>query len=142
MDFLLILLAIGGLVVAGVMLLLASRASRMERESDERVQTLQALATGSVLFAAEPFDEFTSAPLASDTVAEFTSMPSATDAFDEFDDERIDSPSTLGADDAPPVVPSATFERPANAYPFVMTVPEGARRILGSFDRAQQGSRT
>ena len=51
MDFLLIVLGIGGLVFAGVMLLLASRASRMERESDARVHTLHALATGSVLFA-------------------------------------------------------------------------------------------
>ena len=53
MDFLLIVLAIGGLVVAGVMLVLASRTARMERESDARVQTLQTLATGSVLFADE-----------------------------------------------------------------------------------------
>ena len=51
MDFLLVVLGIGGLVFAGVMLVLASRASRMERESDARVQTLQAMATGSVLFA-------------------------------------------------------------------------------------------
>ena len=55
MDFLLIVLGIGGLVFAGVMLVLASRASRMQRESDERVHTLQALATGSVLFAADEF---------------------------------------------------------------------------------------
>lgn len=47
MDFLLIVLGIGGLVFAGVMLVLASRASRMERESDARVQTLQALAIGN-----------------------------------------------------------------------------------------------
>jgi len=53
MDFLLIVLAIGGLVFAGVMFVLASRASRMQRESDARVHRLQALATGSVLFADE-----------------------------------------------------------------------------------------
>ena len=51
MDFLLIVLAIGGLVFAGVMLALAARASRMQRESDARVNRLQAMATGSVLFA-------------------------------------------------------------------------------------------
>jgi hypothetical protein len=53
MDFLLILLTIGGLVATGVLLVLASRASRMERESNARVETLQAWATGSVLFAAD-----------------------------------------------------------------------------------------
>ena len=47
MDFLLIVLAIGGLVFAGVMLALASRTSRMQRESDARVDRLQAMATGS-----------------------------------------------------------------------------------------------
>ena len=51
MDFLLIVFTIGGLVFAGVMLVLASRTSRMQRESDARVQRLQAMATGSVLFA-------------------------------------------------------------------------------------------
>ena len=56
MDFLLIVLAIGGLVFAGVMLVLASRTSRMERESDARVQRLQAMATGSVLFAERPIE--------------------------------------------------------------------------------------
>ena len=54
MDLLLIILSIGGLFFAGTMLLLASRASRMERESDARVQELHALATGSVLFAERP----------------------------------------------------------------------------------------
>lgn len=51
MDFLLIVLAIGGLVFAGVMLVLASRTSQMQRESDARVHRLQAMATGSVLFS-------------------------------------------------------------------------------------------
>ena len=53
MDFLLVLLSIGGFVFAIVMLDLAARTKRMERESDERVQTLQAMATGSVLFASD-----------------------------------------------------------------------------------------
>jgi hypothetical protein len=51
MDFLLIVIAIGGFVTAIVMLVLASRANRLQNESDERVDTLQAMATGSVLFA-------------------------------------------------------------------------------------------
>jgi hypothetical protein len=51
MDFLLILVAIGGFVVAIVMLVLASRVNRLQKQSDERVETLEAMATGSVLFA-------------------------------------------------------------------------------------------
>jgi hypothetical protein len=62
MDFLLIVLGIGGLVFAGVMLVLASRSSRMERESEARVHTLQAMATGSVLFAEEA-REWTDGPI-------------------------------------------------------------------------------
>ena len=54
MDFLLIVLAIGGLLVAGLMLALASRAAQMERESDARVEKLQVMATGAVLFAEQP----------------------------------------------------------------------------------------
>lgn len=96
MDFLLIVLAIGGLVFAGVMLVLASRTARMQRESDGRVHRLQALATGSVLFA----------------------------------------------DDAPQPAPALTFQMKADAYPFVMTVPAGAGRVPGSFDRTQPRSRT
>jgi hypothetical protein len=159
MDYLLVLLAIGGAVVAGVMLVLASRASRLERESDARVQALQALATGSVLFAAEPFDEFmptpssagtvealTAAPVATATFDEFLSAPRESDAFDEFDDEASDSPRELVADDAPRAAASVTFERPAPAHPFVMTVPAGGRRPAGSFDRIDlninHGSRT
>ena len=55
MDLLLIFLSIAGVVFAGVMLLLASRTRRMERESDARVHDLQAIATGSVLFASDEF---------------------------------------------------------------------------------------
>ena len=51
MDFLLVILGIGGVVFAGVMLVLAYRVPRLERESDARVERLQTLATGSVLFA-------------------------------------------------------------------------------------------
>jgi hypothetical protein len=110
MDFLLIVLGIGGLVFAGVMLVLASRASRMQRESDARVQRLQAMATGSVLFA----------------------------------DALIEPPSgpvELG-DDVWQPAPAPAFDMMADAHPFVMTVPAGARRVPGgfSFDRTPRRS--
>ena len=110
MDFLLIVLAVSGLVFAGVMLLLASRTSRMQRESDARVHRLQAMATGSVLFA-DPLIEW------------------------------ADGPVELG-DDAPQPAPALTFDMPADAHPFVMTVPAGAGRLPGSFDRNLRRSRT
>jgi hypothetical protein len=156
MDYLLVLLAIGGAVVAGVMLVLASRATRLERESEARVQELQALATGSVLFAAEPFDEFMSTPSAAGAVDGFTSAPVATatvdefmselrvnDPFDEFDDEATGSFAEVGGD-VQRAAASVTFERPAPAHPFVMTVPAGRGRHVGSFDRIDihHGSRT
>ena len=110
MDFLLIVLTIGGLVFAGVMLVLASRTSRMQRESDARVQRLQAMATGSVLFAEGPV---------------------------ELGDEDVE----LGDEVVQPARP-LTFDRPAAAHPFVMTVPAGAGRVAGSFDRTPQRNRT
>ena len=116
MDFLLVLLTIGGLVVGIVMLVLASRTARMERESDARVETLQELATGSVLFASDA-----PAELAADAVT----------SYDDFADEE-----------APPATPSVSFEMPAKAYPFSMTVPAGAGRIGGSFHRTLDRSRT
>ena len=115
MDFLLVLLAIGGLVVGIVMLVLASRTTRMERESDARVEALQEWAAGSVLFA-------------SDAAAE---AGDAASSYDDFADEE-----------APPATPSVSFEMPAKAYPFAMTVPAGAGRIGGSFHRTQDRSRT
>lgn len=110
MDFLLIVLAIGGLVFAGVMLVLASRTSRMERESEARVQTLQALATGLVLFSEPPV-------------------------------EWAKGPVELGDDAAQPA-PAPRFDIPADAHPFVMTVPAGAGRVPGgfSFDRTPRRS--
>jgi hypothetical protein len=114
MDVLLILLAIGGLVVAGVMLVLASRASRMQRESDTRVETLQALATGSVLFAADTVDDFIPVPPAAQAVDEFMSLPLAT-AFDEFNDEAAVLRRESAVEEAPQVDASAPFERPVRA---------------------------
>ena len=114
MDFLLIVLGIGGVVFAGVMLVLASRASRMERESDARVHTLQALATGSVLFS-EPPVEWANGPV-----------------------ELGDDPEQP----APAPAPAPTFDITADAHPFVMTVPAGAGRVPGgfSFDRTPRRS--
>src|SRR5688572_7585142 len=108
MDFLLIVLGIGGVVFAGVMLVLASRASRMERESDERVQTLQTMATGSVLFS-EPPVEWANGPV-------------------ELGDDPVQ----------PAPAPAPTFDITVDAHPFVMTVSAGAGRVPGgfSFDRA------
>ena len=102
MDFLLIVLGIGGVVFAGVMLVLGSRASRMERESEARVHRLQSMATGSVLFA-EPSD---------DPAGEVELV-----------------------DDAPEPAPALTFNMTTDAHPFVMTVPAGAGRGSGSFNR-------
>ena len=113
MDFLLIVLSIGGLVVAGVMLVLASRTARMERESDARVHTLQAMATGSVLFS---------------------------DALYESADEAVELDLKLN-DDAPQPSP-LTVDVTADPYPFVMTVPAGAARGAGSFNRTPRRSQT
>jgi hypothetical protein len=109
MDFLLIVLAIGGLVFAGVMLVLASRASRMQRESDARVHRLQVMATGSVLFG---------------------------DALVEPAD------NVELRDNAPQPAPGPRFDMPADTHPFVMTVPAGAGRGPGSFNRNLFRSRT
>src|SRR5687767_12847465 len=83
MDFLLIVLSIGGLVFAVVMLVLASRASRLQRESDDRVHTLQALATGSVLFAA---DDFVASPAAAVELRDDRRPPAPAPIFDATPD--------------------------------------------------------
>ncbi len=122
MDFLLVLLAVGGLVVAAAMLVLASRTARLERESDARVQELQALATGSVLFADDGVDEFRSAPPDSG-------------AFADFDDEVLDVPVEVAASPSRRVTEQGFgFDRSAGAYPFVLTVPSGGAKVSGSFD--------
>ena len=118
MDFLLSVLAIGGLVFAGVMLVLASRASRMQRESAARVQRLQTMAVGSVLFADEEVDDWAGAT------------------------ELRAADATVFPDDAPEPAPSRISDVATEAYPFVMTVPAGAGRVPGSFDRNQRRSRT
>ena len=114
MDFLLIVLAIGGLVFAGVMLVLASRTSRMQRESDARVQRLQAMATGSVLFAEGP--------------VELGPVELGDDAFE------------LGDAVVRPARP-VTVELTPDAHPFVVTVPAGGGRVPGSFNRTPHRSR-
>ena len=116
MDFLLVVLAIGGLVFALAMLVLASRARRMERESDTRVERLQALATGSVLFTSN-------APV-------------------ELGDDALELRDEAVVLAAPEPAPLVSFDTAATAYPFVMTMPAGAGRVPGSFDRTQRRSRT
>jgi hypothetical protein len=112
MDFLFIVLGIGGLVCAVFMLRLASRASRMEREeSDARVRRLQAMAVGSVLFS-EPIDE----PAGEVELRDDAPMPEPT--------------------------PALVFDRSASAHPFVITVPAGTGRVAGSFHRTSDRSRT
>ena len=126
MDFLLILVAIGGYVVAIVMLVLASRVNRLEKESDERVETLEAMATGSVLFAhaaeADPVFE---------PAMELGALSGSVDlALNEFaDEDEEEAPAPYGVR--------------AAAYPFVMTVPAaaGVGRVQISFDRSRNRSR-
>jgi hypothetical protein len=132
MDFLLIVLAVGGFVVAIVMLLLAVRAKRLQEESDERVDTLEAMATGSVLFASVSPADATPAP------AESPSW--LADDLDFSLDEFADEDELLRGDAIerapPPVAAAASPAAPAAAYPFVMTVPAtaGAARAHVSFD--------
>ena len=121
MDFLLIVLAIAGVVFAAVMLLLAVRTTRMQRESDARVHQLQTLATGSVLFGADALEE------ADDKACDL-------EAFDLVDERAVR--------ETPPPARPVTVDTAANAYPFVMTVPAGAGRVPGSFYRAQDRGRT
>ena len=116
MDFLLIVLSIGGVVFAAVMLVLASRARRMERESDTRVERLQALATGSVLFTPD-------APV-------------------ELGDDLLELRDETAVLAAPEPAPRVSFDTAGDAYPFVLTVPAGAGRVAGSFARTQRRSRT
>jgi len=127
MDFLLIVLAIGGFVVAIVMLVLASRANRAHAESQERVETLEAMATGSILFA-------------------HASAPEPTDlALNEFadEDDLIFGHSVVREMPSAPATEDFAVTAPAPAYPFVMTVPAaaGAGRVQVSFDRAGHRSR-
>ncbi len=124
MDILLVLLAVGGLVVAAAMVVLASRTTRLERESDARVEELQALATGSVLFAHEAADEFRHAP------------PDMS-AFGDFDDEVLGM-SEAGTASPRGAEPGVSVDRSASAYSFVMTVPAGRARTSGSFGMKQR----
>ena len=152
MDFLLILLAVGGLVVAVVMLVLASRATRMQADSDARVETLQSMATtGSVLFAATPARQTDE-----DLDLSLYELPDE-DAMDASGREdivaapaaaRVIEPvrRPVPAIDATPLPPRhpepASYVRPAAAFPFVMNVPAaaGAGRVQISFDRTRNRS--
>ena len=168
MDVLLIFLAISGLVFAGVMVLLASRTARMERESSARVDRLQSMATGSVLFTAvepvQPDSEALAevaeaeidAPAEVDASAhtarilawdEFAGTPRADEVYDNtdldgiaFSDRRIDwaAPAT------PEPQPAPLQQMPQMAPgTYVLHVPEDPRdgRVF-SFKRAERRSTT
>jgi hypothetical protein len=116
MDLLLIFISIAGVVFAGVMLLLASRTRRMERESDARVHELRAIATGSVLFASDEFASPVDEPIEP--------------AFDLVLEPAVDAPA-----------PPADIATPA--HPFVLTVPATAGQGRAfAFARTQRRSRT
>ena len=142
MDFLLILVAVGGFVVAVVMLVLASRANRLQRESDERVETLEVMATGSVLFASStpvvqrPLEDEDDLDLAWNAFADEAEMPVPASA------SGAEQPATPGLAGFATPLP-ARFEPPAPSYPFVMTVPAaaGMGRVQVSFDRSRSRSR-
>ena len=156
MDFLLIVVAIGGFVVAVVMLVLASRANRLQQESDERVETLEAMATGSILFAHAPETEPVCEPvIASEsawapepaprpqpatlsprvTILEPAPLPPLTHpspaddldlALNAFADEDELNARDSAAREEPPAPVRERFAAAAAAYPFVMTVPAAA----------------
>jgi hypothetical protein len=151
MDFLLIVVAIGGLVVAIVMLVLAARVNRLQKESDERVDTLAAMATGSVLFAHTAGDDPVFEPaMVSEPAAPLPPLtwpPPANDldlALNEFADEEELAPAGAATEAEPQVVTGSPFAVPATAaYPFVMTVPAaaGMGRAQVSFERSRSRSR-
>ena len=159
MDFLLIVVAIGGFVTAIVMLVLASRANRLQDESDERVETLEAMATGSILFAhaspaPRPEPEAHSARVTMLEPAPLApaSQPALADdladdldlALNEFADEEELTAGDSSVTKEPRTVTPATIAVTASAYPFVMTVPAaaGAGRVQISFDRSRSRSRS
>lgn len=170
MDFLLIVVAILGFVVAVVMLLLAARARRESMASQERAETLEALATGSVLFAHaadaadEPavdewgvddaqFDAAIAEPPAPEvprfTVLEPAPVPPASRlsadkldvALSEFADEAEPGWSEA-VNEQPPAPTAVAAPVPSTVFPFVMTVPvaAGVGRVQISFDRSRSRS--
>ena len=170
MDFLLIVVAILGFVVAVVMLVLAARAHRQSAESQERAETLEALATGSVLFAHasadDPiadewedddarFDAELPQPLIPEaarfTVLEPAPVPPASrqsaetldQALSEFADEDAIGSGDV-TDEELPVPEAAAVTITSSVFPFVMTVPvaAGVGRVQVSFDRSGCRSRS
>ena len=133
MDFLLIVVAVGGLVTAIVMLVLASRVRRLQKESNARVETLEAMATGSVLFAS-------SAPAVQSPAPEEDDVDLALSAFADEDALNFDN---VAATEEPLVLAPAAFAVTTSAYPFVMTIPAETRagRTQVCFDRARNRSR-
>ena len=149
MDFLLIVIAILGFVVSIVMLVLAARVTREQHASDARAATLQAMATGSVLFAPAMADD------AADSDADLELPHNAVDPapqdwaiardaqdlalFEFADEEQADeSAEDSPADETSPVAEPDVMPTPA--YPFVMTVPAaaGASAAPISFQRSRR----
>jgi hypothetical protein len=171
MDLLLIFLSIAGVVFAGVMLLLAARTKRMERESDARVDELVARATGTVLFAAdpseppmiraiEPIEQIANVrqgarePWVSETSPVSQASPlSPVTMVDEAPLRLREEPADTGAawdefiDEASVEAPPRDWTtQPAAAvpaHPFVIDMPAtaGAGRVF-SFARSERRSRT
>ena len=126
MDLLLIFLSIAGFVFGGVMLLLGFRTRRMEQESDARVQELQAIATGSVLFG-------------SDSLQSHDHKDDWELAWDGMLDETVDKVEAV--EEVPALDWTPEVHAPANQ--FVLNVPTtaGTGQVF-SFARTQRRSRT
>jgi hypothetical protein len=147
MDFLFIFISIAGAVFAGVMLLLASRTSRMERASDARVQELQSMATGSVLFVSEGLaesDDATEAPLPlMDEVVAPLRLQSNDDeldlAWDQMLDETVEQ--SQAAENIQPHDWTPDVQPPAHQFVLTVPVQAGAAPAF-SFAPAQRTSRT
>jgi hypothetical protein len=153
MDFLFIFISIAGIVFAAVMLLLGFRTMRMERESDARVDELQTLATGSVLFVPggptellADSDDITEAPLPLpliDVVAPMH-LESHDDGLELAWDEMIDETAgkvheTVEKTETRDWTPDVQTP----GHQFVLTVPATAGAAPAfSFSRIQRRSRT
>lgn len=154
MDFLLIVVAILGFVVAIVMLVLAARAKRDSVESQERAETLEALATGSVLFAHAATDESAADEWEDDDVQfdaaipepiaevpRFTVLePAPVPPVSRISAHKLESALSEFADEAESALSDVVIEK----APFVMTVPvaAGVGRVQISFDRSRRRSRS
>ena len=149
MDFLFIFISIAGVVFAAVMLLLGFRTIRMERESDARVEELQALATGSVLFVPGGLAESDDAPEAPlplplrDMAVAPLRLQSHDDDLDLAWDQMLDETVEKSRADENAQPRDWTPEIQPPAHQFVLTVPATAGAGLAfNFARTQHRSKT